>query len=398
MQYCSNTSKLHKMIPRAIQSVLQARAAKQPVVTITGPRQSGKTALCRQTFPGMAYVNLERPDLRAFATDDPRGFMASYPDGAILDEIQRVPSLLSWIQVDVDERRQMGRYVLTCSHQFELNRHIAQSLAGRTALLHLLPLSVAELCASGESPDIDALILSGGYPRIHADALDPATALADYFETYVQRDLRELVQIRNLALFEKFVRLAAGRVGQLLNMQSLAADVGISGHTAAAWLSLLEASYIVFRLPPWFENLGKRLVKSPKLYFYDTGLAAWLVGMTRREHLPAHPLRGHLFENLAVLEFLKAYFNRGERPRLHFYRDSGGNEADLVLENGRQLHLVEIKSAATVSPDAMRPIGNIRRALGERVAAATLVYGGSEAQKRSDFSVIGVPMISGMTE
>jgi hypothetical protein len=324
--------------------------------------------------------------------------MASYPDGAILDEIQRVPSLLSWIQVDVDERRQMGRYVLTGSHQFELNRYIAQSLAGRTALLHLLPLSVAELCASGESPDIDALILSGGYPRIHADALDPATALADYFETYVQRDLRELVQIRNLALFEKFVRLAAGRVGQLLNMQSLAADVGISGHTAAAWLSLLEASYIVFRLPPWFENLGKRLVKSPKLYFYDTGLAAWLVGMTRREHLPAHPLRGHLFENLAVLEFLKAYFNRGERPRLHFYRDSGGNEADLVLENGRQLHLVEIKSAATVSPDAMRPIGNIRRALGERVAAATLVYGGSEAQKRSDFSVIGVPMISGMTE
>jgi uncharacterized protein len=384
------------MIPRAIQSALLARATKQPVVTITGPRQSGKTTLCRQAFPEMAYVNLERPDLRAFATDDPRGFMASYPDGAILDEIQRVPSLLSWIQVDVDERRQMGRYILTGSHQFELNRHIAQSLAGRTALLHLLPLSVAELCASGESPDIDALILAGGYPRIHADALDPATALADYFETYVQRDLRELVQIRNLALFEKFVRLAAGRVGQLLNMQSLAADVGISGHTAAEWLSLLEASYIVFRLPPWFENLGKRLVKSPKLYFYDTGLAAWLVGMTRREHLPAHPLRGHLFENLAVLEFLKAYFNRGERPRLHFYRDSGGNEADLVLEDGRQLRLVEIKSAATVSPDAMRPIANIRRALGERVTAATLVYGGSEAQKRSDFSVIGVPMISGM--
>ena len=384
------------MIPRAIQSALQARATKQPVVTVTGPRQSGKTTLCRQTFPGMAYVNLERPDLRAFATDDPRGFLANYPDGAILDEIQRVPSLLSWIQVDVDERRQMGRYILTGSQQFELNRHIAQSLAGRTALLHLLPLSVAELCVAGEVADIDSLILSGGYPRIHADALDPATALADYFETYVQRDLRELVQIRNLALFEKFVRLAAGRVGQLLNMQSLAADVGVSGHTAAAWLSLLEASYIVFRLPPWFENLGKRLVKSPKLYFYDTGLAAWLVGMTRREHLPSHPLRGHLFENLAVLEFLKAYFNRGERPNLHFYRDSGGNEADLVLEDGRQLHLVEIKSAATVSSDAMRPIANIRRALGERVAAATLVYSGSEAQKRSDFSVIGVAMISAM--
>jgi uncharacterized protein len=384
------------MIPRAIQSTLQARATKQPVVTITGPRQSDKTTLCRQTFPEMAYVNLERPDLRAFATDDPRGFLANYPDGAILDEIQRVPSLLSWIQVDVDERKQMGRYILTGNQQFELNRHIAQSMAGRTALLNLLPLSVAELCVAGEVADIDSLILSGGYPRIHADALDPASALADYFETYVQRDLRELVQIRNLALIEKFVRLAAGRVGQLLNMQSLAADVGVSGHTAAEWLSLLEASYIVFRLPPWFENLGKRLVKSPKLYFYDTGLAAWLVGMTRREHLPAHPLRGHLFENLAVLEFLKAYFNRGEQPRLHFYRDSAGNEADLVLEDGRQLHLVEIKSAATVSPDAMRPIRQYPARTGRTRRRDHAGLWGGEAQKRSDFSVIGIPMISGM--
>lgn len=366
------------------------------MVTVTGPRQSGKTTLCRQTFPGMAYANLERPDLRAFATEDPRGFLAGYPEGAILDEIQRVPALLSWIQVDVDERRQMGRYILTGSHQFELNRHIAQSLAGRTALLQLLPLSVAELHGAGNAMDIDALILTGGYPRIHADGLEPATALADYFETYVQRDLRELVQVRNLALFEKFVRLAAGRAGQLLNMQSLAADTGISGHTAAEWLALLEASYIVFRLPPWFENIGKRLVKSPKLYFCDTGLAAWLLGITRREHLPAHPLRGHLFENLAVLEFFKASFNRGERPSLHFYRDSGGNEADLVLEDGNHLHLVEIKSAATVSPDAMRPIGNIRRALGERVSSATLVYGGDEVQARSNFSVIGIGQIGGL--
>ena len=382
------------MITRAITPVLQQRAASLPVVTVTGPRQSGKTTLCRMTFPEMAYANLERPDLRAFAHDDPQGFLANYPDGAIFDEIQRVPNLLSWIQVDVDQRQQMGRFILTGSHQFELNQQISQSLAGRTALLSLLPLSVAELQASAALPSIDALIFMGGYPRVHADALSPPVAMGDYFETYVQRDLRDLLEIRNLALFEKFVRLAAGRVGQLLNMQSLAADVGVSGNTAGHWISILEASYIVFRLPPWFENIGKRLVKAPKLYFYDTALAAWLMGITKIEHLAAHPLRGGLFENLAVLEFFKAYANRGERPNLHFYRDSAGQEADLLIEAGRELHLVEIKSAQTISSDAMRPISNIRRTLADRVSGATLVYGGNEAQRRSDFSAIPLAGIS----
>jgi predicted AAA+ superfamily ATPase len=341
----------------------------------------------------MAYVNLERPDNRSFAQEDPRGFLANYPDGAIIDEIQRVPALLSWIQIDVDERQQMGRYILTGSQQFELNQHIAQSLAGRTALLKLLPLSVAELNPTLAGLDIDTLIFAGGYPRIHADALDPAVALGDYFETYVQRDLRDLLEIRNLALFEKFVRLAAGRCGQLLNMQSLAADVGVSGHTAAQWISILEASYILFRLPPWFENIGKRLVKSPKLYFYDTGLAAWLMDITRKEHLSSHPLRGNLFENLAVLEFLKADLNHGEKPQLHFYRDSAGNEADLLMEAGRELHLIEIKSSQTITKEAMRPIVNIKRALGERVTSSTLLYAGNEMQQRSDFSVINLAAV-----
>lgn len=381
------------MIVRTIAPVLQQRAASYPVVTMTGPRQSGKTTLCRMTFPEMPYANLERPDLRAFAHDDPRGFLANYPHGAIFDEIQRVPDLLSWIQVDVDQRRQMGRFILTGSHQFELSQQISQSLAGRTALLRLLPLSIAELQPASPT-HIDSLIFRGGYPRIHADALNPAVAMSDYFETYVQRDLRDLLEIRNLALFEKFVRLAAGRVGQLLNMQSLAADAGVSGNTASHWISILEASYIVFRLPPWFENIGKRLVKTSKLYFYDTALAAWLMGISQIEHLAAHPLRGGLFENLAVLEFLKAYANRGERPNLHFYRDSAGQEADLLLETGRQLHLVEIKSAQTIGSDAMRSIGNIRRALADRVSGATLVYGGSEAQLRSNFSAIPLTDIS----
>lgn len=375
------------MYPRHILPVLLDRARRQPVVTVTGPRQSGKTTLCRLAFPDRPYVNLEQPDVREFARGDPRAFLDGLRDGAVIDEIQRVPELLSWIQVDVDARPGPGRYILTGSHQFELSRHIAQSLAGRTALLRLLPLSIAEL-QQAETLSTDDLLHRGGYPRIHADSLDPATALGDYFETYVQRDLRELVQLRHIGEFERFVRMAAGRVGQLLNLQSLAADVGVSGHTAREWISLLEASFIVFRLPPWFANIGKRLVKSPKLYFYDVGLAAWLVGIRNREHLPAHPLRGNLFENLAVLEVLKTYANAGERPDLHFFRDSAGSEADLVLETGSTLMLLEVKSACSVAPDAMRGAAAVRRGLGERVRWSALIYDGTEAQRRSDFDVV----------
>lgn len=376
------------IIDRHLLPVLLARAEKQPVVTVTGPRQSGKTTLCRQAFPDKPYANLERPDLREFARSDPRGFLGQFPAGAVIDEIQRVPELLSWIQVDVDEHPIRGRFILTDSHQFEPSRHIAQSLAGRTALLKLLPLSMAELQGAGMALEADNLIRMGGYPRIHVERLDPAIALGDYFETYVQRDLRELVQLRHVVQFEKFVRLAAGRTGQILNLQSLAADVGVSGHTARDWITWLEASYIVFRLPPWFANIGKRLVKSPKLYFYDVGLAAWLVGITAHRHVATHPLRGNLFENLVVLEMLKSIHNMGGKPDLHFYRDSAGHEADVVLEHGGRMMLVEIKSAATIASDAMRSIAAIQRTLGERVSGSALIYGGDEAQRRRDFDVV----------
>lgn len=364
-------------------ATLLDRAQQYPVVTVTGPRQSGKTTLCRHTFPDKPYANLEQPDTREFARQDPRGFLAGFPEGAVLDEIQRVPELLSWIQVMVDEQPQPGRFILTGSHQFELARNVSQTLAGRTALLRLLPLSLSELTAAGEHQDVDTAIWRGGYPRIHRDKLPPAVALGDYFETYVQRDLRELLEVRRIDQFERFVRLAAGRIGQPLNLNALGADAGVSGHTAKEWLSVLEASFVVFRLPPWFANIGKRLVKTPKLYFVDTGLAAWLLNIRERDHVVSHPLRGNLFENLVVKECLKHFLNRGERTPLYFYRDSSGTEVDLLLESGNAIRLVEIKSSQTINPEFFRSLQRVGELLGERVTGMALVHGGDELQQRN---------------
>jgi uncharacterized protein len=379
---------------RQLEPVLAARAAQWPVVTVTGPRQSGKTTLCRSSFPALPYLNLERPDTREFARTDPQGFLRGLPQGAVLDEIQRVPELLSWIQVLVDEDRRAGRFILTGSHSFELMGAVAQSLAGRTALLQLLPMSIAELRAAGQSTGTDRLLHAGGYPRIHADHLDPAVTLADYFATYVERDLRQLVELRNLDEFRRFVRLAAGRVGQVLNLHALAADAGVSDPTARSWMTLLQASYIVRLLPPWFANLGKRLVKSPKLYFCDTGLAAWLIGIQEERQLAAHPLRGHLFENLVVMEFVKHALNRGEPVALHYFRDQAGLEVDLVVEQGvppGRVGLVEIKSGQTVHADFFKPIHRVTALLGEaNVARRMLVYGGDEVLTREAVELVGL--------
>ena len=376
------------MIARDLAVTLKSRASQYPVVTVTGPRQSGKTTLCKACFPEKPYSNLERPDIREFALSDPAGYLSQFPHGAVIDEIQRVPELLSWIQVRVDENKRAGEFILTGSHQFELNRHISQSLAGRTALCTLLPLSIVEIIAYGASTNIDRLLHAGGYPRIHADHLDPTVALGDYFATYVERDLRELINLRNIRQFELFVRLAAGRTGQLLNLHSLAADTGISSVTAREWLSLLEASFIIFLLPPWFANIGKRLTKSPKLYFCDVGLAAWLIGIREESHLDVHPLKGQLFENLVVLEIMKGLLNQGKHPQLNFYRDSNGLEADLVFEEGDGLVVTEIKSGQTVSGEAFASLHKARKILGDRVKKSYLVYGGNENQTRSDTKVL----------
>jgi len=364
------------MIPRDLAGPLRALFAQYPVVTLTGPRQSGKTTLCRAVFPDLPYVNLEQPDQRDFAIEDPKGFLDRHPDGAILDEIQRAPELTSWIQARVDERGSNGLYVLTGSRQLEVGEAVSQSLAGRTAVLRLLPFSIAEAAQLRPASSVDELLFRGSYPRIHDQDLDPTQALGDYFETYVERDLRQLANLRNLTSFRTFVKLCAGRVGQLLNLHGLGADAGVSHTTAREWISLLEASYLVMRLPPYHANVSKRLIKSPKLYFLDVGLAAFLIGIDDVRQLTTHPLRGALFENLIVLEALKARLHAAKPSNLHFYRDRAGHEVDLVQPVGSALIVTEAKSGATVSTDAFRGLARFAELLPDVRMERVLVHGG----------------------
>jgi len=337
------------MIERRLTPELHTLLAEYPVVTVLGPRQAGKTTLVRHRLPDLGYVNLELPDVREFAREDPRAFLAEHSGPVILDEIQRVPELLSYVQALVDEEGGTGRFVLTGSHQLELRAGISQSLAGRTALLTLFPPSVGELDEAGLlAGDLGDCLLQGFLPRVHGTGQRPATAYANYFRTYVERDVRQLIQLKDAALFEKFMKLLAGRVGQLVNLQSLGNDVGVDGKTIGEWLSVLEASFIVFRLPPYFENFGKRAIKTSKIYFTEPGLLAWLLGLRDSAQVRRDPLIGSLFENLVVVEALKARANRGEAPDLHFFRDHRGLELDLLFRREGSLVGMEIKSAATL--------------------------------------------------
>lgn len=383
---------MHEKIKRQAETVLLERAKAYPVVTVLGPRQSGKTTLCRIAFPDKPYVNLEQPDVREFAQQDPKAFLDQYLDGAVLDEIQNVPSLLSWIQVLTDSDPRAGRFVLTGSHQLQLSAQLTQSLAGRTAVIELLPLSLSELISQNVSMPTDGTVdqwmLQGGYPRIHAQQMSPEVMLSDYFATYVERDVRQLINLRHLREFGQCVRLLAGRTGQLLNQSSLGNEVGVSSNTITQWLSILEASFVVFTLAPWSANLGKRLVKSPKVYFYDVGLACWLLGIKTVEQLQYHPLRGALFENLVVLEVMKAQRNQGLREPLYFFRDSNGLEVDLLLERAEGLVLVEIKASQTVAAPLFKGLRTVSALLGERVKKQYLVYGGDALQERTGVQVL----------
>jgi predicted AAA+ superfamily ATPase len=345
------------MIARNMKDVLNRMAEQYPVVTLTGPRQSGKTTLARLCFPNHAYVNLEQPDLRRIAQEDPHGFFSRYSPPVIIDEIQRVPEIASYVQVAVDNNRKAkGQYILTGSHQTDLHQTVSQSLAGRTALLRLLPLTIKEVATVGKHPSTDELIWKGFMPSLYDEKLDPTEYYRNYFQTYVEKDVRQLLHIRNLNAFERFMTLLAGRVGQVVNLSSLSGETGVSSTTLGEWLSILESSFIVFRLHPYFANIGKRVTKSPKLYFSEVGLAAYLLGIENPAHVTRDPLRGGLFENMVIADLLKTKLNQGKDPGLYYLRDDKGFEIDLIVKHGRSLLPIEIKSSMTFNSDFIKSL------------------------------------------
>ena len=375
------------MILREIRVKLAEFARDYPVVTVVGPRQSGKTTLVRMEFPHHAYVNLESLSDREFAATDPVAFLRQFEKSpVIIDEIQRVPQLLSQIQVAVDRDSRCGRFVLTGSQNFSMMKAVSQSLAGRTAICTLLPLSMAEIGDALKKRTVEEVMWRGFYPKLHVKAVNPADELSFYVSTYLERDVRELENLRNLRTFSIFLRLAAGRTGQVLNVSSLAADAGISPKVASDWLSLLEASYVVTLMEPWHANLNKRLVKAPKLYFNDVGLACNLIGISEPGQLTAHPLRGALFETMIVDEFLKRRANVAGHWNVNYYRDSNRNEIDLVIDRAGAVRLYEIKSGATFSPDWTNTMDRLSSQFGSDVSR-TVIYGGDESQSRSGFEL-----------
>ena len=378
------------MIPRHASTTLQSLAHGYPILVLTGPRQAGKTTLAQSTFPGKPYVSLEDPDTRAFAEEDPRGFLARFPDGAVFDEAQRCPALFSYLQTRVDASRRMGEFVLTGSQQFGLLSNITQSLAGRVGLVQLRPFSLQELQEGGVPvASLDDLLWRGLYPPIHDRSLAPEQWFANYLMTYVERDVRQLIEVQNLSLFQRFLKLCAARCGQLLNMTSLGNDCGVSHKTVAAWLSVLEAGYVVFLLQPHHQNFGKRLVKTPKLYFHDTGLAAHLLGIHDEELMAIHSARGALFENLVISELLKRRYNQGLTANLYFWRNNTGEEVDVVVEHGDKLLPIEIKSGQTYNSDFLTGLNKWARYAGDVALPSQLVYGGDMSMTRNAVAVHG---------
>lgn len=367
------------MIPRKAQQELKDLATMFKAVAVIGPRQSGKTTLVRHLFAEKPYANLENPDTRQFAAEDPRGFLENYPNGAVFDEVQRVPELFSYLQEILDNQQQNGNYILTGSNNFLLQENISQSLAGRVGYLELLPLSLQEIDTSNKTAD--ELLLAGGYPSIYQQNLPPSKWYANYIRTYVERDVRQIKNIGNLQKFEKFLRLCAGRVGQLLNMSSLSVEVGVDVKTIDSWLSILETSFVVFRLQPFHKNYNKRIVKMPKLYFYDVGLACALIGIENTNQLQLHPFRGALFENLVILEALKQRLNAGKPAHLSFWRDNVGHEIDLLINTPSALIPIEIKSGKTITSEYFKGLKFWNKIT--ETEGGKIVYNGDIAQKRS---------------
>lgn len=379
-----------RMIERELTTKLMAAARSFPAVILTGPRQSGKSTLCRAAFPNHSYANLEPPDVRRFALEDPRAFLAQFPSGAIIDEVQRCPELPSYLQVLIDQDPTPGKWILTGSQNLNLLQSVSQSLAGRTAVLHLLPLTHEEVLRFRKHPGtLNETLFTGGYPRIFDQKLAPSEWLSAYVATYIERDVRNILKIGDLSSFQRFVELCAGRTAQLLNLSSLSGDCGISQPTAKAWLSVLEASFIIFRLPAYSRNLSKRLVKMPKLHFYDTGLACWLLGIRTPGQLQAHPLRGAIFETWVASEIVKSRIHRNELGGVFHYRDRHGLEADMVVSRGEALSTIEAKSGTTVAEEMLNTVRKVHAELRpSAISQACLIYGGDTPQKRSDVGVV----------
>src|ERR1035437_7447396 len=374
------------MVDRDVEPRLKKLAKEFPAMVLTGPRQSGKSTLCQKVFAHLPYATLESPDVRAYALEDPRGFLKQFPKGAILDEIQNCPQITSYLQEIIDREPTPGRWVLTGSHNLSVMASTSQSLAGRSAVLHLLPLSRNDVVAFPSHPKtLNETLLTGGYPRILDRKLRPADWLAAYVATYLERDVRSLSNIGDLVTFQRFVQLSAGRIAQLLNLSSMASDCGISQPTAKAWASVLEASFIAFRLPSYHGNVSKRLIKMPKLHFYDTGLACRLLGIREVAQLDVHPLRGALFESWVVSEIIKQRGSRGETNGVYFFRDKAGLESDVLVQGRKNLKLVEVKAGQTIASDWA---ANNQKITGmfdklKQGVANVVVYGGTERQERN---------------
>ncbi len=376
------------MIPRIAEHTVRKLLKGFPIVTITGPRQSGKTTLARRIFSDKPYTSLEDPDKRLFAQEDPRSFLEQFPDGAVIDEVQRCPDILSYLQSVVDSDGRMGLFILTGSQQFGLLSGITQSLAGRTAFMELLPFSLPELAKTDLLPQhANNLLHSGCYPPLYDRDISPQFWFSAYTTAYIERDVRQILKVQDLESFQRFIRLCAGRTGQLLNFSSLADECGITHNTAKAWISVLEASYIIFLLRPHHANFKKRLVKMPKLYFYDAGLASWLIGIRSADQLETHPLRGNIFEAFIISELVKSRFNQGEKADLFFWRDSNGNEVDIIAEQAGKLMPLEIKSGKTLTADSTKGLKKYISLAIESAISPTLIYGGSDNYKKQDIQI-----------
>lgn len=382
------------MIERTMREKMQYLSTKYPFVLVTGPRQSGKSTLVRHTFPEYAYVSLEESDNRSYAEEDPRGFISEYPDKTIIDEVPRVPKLLSYLQTHTDLAGKNGMYILTGSQNFQLLSYVDQSLAGRVAVLTLLPFSHVEMRGGGILPQsIDEEIFNGCYPRLYDNDLSANDYYPSYIDTYVDRDVRTVKDIGHLSGFVKLIKLCAGRIGQLLNMSSLATECGVSIPTINSWISVLQSSYIIYLLQPDYRNFSKRLVKTPKMYFYDTGLACSLLEIKQASQVSTHYLRGGLFENMVINEFMKRSFNAGDRPSFTFWRDSNGNEVDLLMNEGEHVEAVEIKSGQTFGSDYFKNLKYWGGLSGEDKNHRRVVYGGSQHRNTSEGELVPWSML-----